>query len=105
MKRPSPRQVFVTFIGNFVLALGVLLAASNVLRDSCSGCAAPQRALIVIAAATCIVVARPAFRTERGRASRSMFASEPDIDALFIGRLMGLALGVMTSLWLSVSFR
>ena len=105
MKRPSPRQVFVTFIGSFVLALGALIAASDFLRDSCSGCAAPQRALIGIAAATCIVVARPALRTERRRAHRSMFASETDIDALFIGRLMGLALGVMTYLWLGVSFR
>lgn len=65
----------------------------------------PQRTLAGIAAATCIVFARPALRGERSHRSGSLIPPQSAIDALFIGRLMGLALGVMTRLWLAALSR
>ncbi|WP_250516029.1 hypothetical protein [Caballeronia sp. INDeC2] len=87
-RRAGVGQVFVSFVCNYLLAMGVLYGLAALLRDSCSACVAPQRTLIGIAGATCIVFVRPA-----------LTGCDRD-DAMFLGRLMGLALGVMTHLWL-----
>ncbi|SPB15440.1 hypothetical protein NOV72_02666 [Caballeronia novacaledonica] len=96
-KRASVGGAFGSLVCNFLLALGVLFWLAYLIEDSCSACAAPQRELIGIAAATCVVFARPAL-------SRSLQGLEPALDVMFIGRLMGLALGVMAHLRLGSLF-
>ena len=95
MKRLSPRRAFLA-----------LLAFPRQLR-AYARCAARCRSARCsdVAAATCIVLARPAFGNDHGRARRSMSAAEPDIDALVIGRLMRLALGLVMQSWLAATFR
>ena len=103
-ERVSVGRVFASFVCNFMLATGVLLWLADFVHRACSACTAPQRALIGIAGATCIVFARPALTAGRRNPRRSFHDREPALDAMFVGRLMGLALGVMTHLWLSMRF-